>query len=459
MTQETRLCAALRLGAIALCAALLSATTIARAEPPADASKKEPAKSGDKDAKKSDAGQPAAVQPAQPDAHAGHDHGAQPPAPVQPSGPVVGPTTVRPPDVPAPTVVNKPGEIPKVKFETPIYDFGKIRAGEDIRKDFVFTNTGNGKLEILKVRPSCGCTTAGDHDKIVDPGKTGKIPIKVGTTNFSGPITKTVTVSTNCDGADSSITLQIKGEVWQVVQVTPNNASFGRVTTESAKDGSLVRKLTIVNNSDKKGEFKVESSSSPTFKGELKELEPGKKFELTVTLAGALSSGMTSGTIEISTGLADMAKVSVPVNAFLTADVDVTPNRLTLPTGRTTPLQRNFYVQNNSPKPLKISDLSVSNTKLKASLTEPKPGTQFRITLDIPADYKVAEKGDTLTFKTDNSSTPTISIPISEINYGANSAMPIANSNTPTPAKVVGKPGETKPAAPPAKPASGMSGH
>jgi hypothetical protein len=454
MFQKSRLTIAGWLAAIAVCTTLIAATAIVRAEPPADASKKEPAKSGsdaDKGAKKSEP-----AQPAQADPHAGHDHGAQPPAPPAPGGGMTA-TPIRPPDVPAPTVVNKPGEIPKIKFDTPVYDFGKIRAGEDIRKDFTFTNPGNGKLEILKVRPSCGCTTAGDHDKIVDPGKSGKIPIKVGTTNFSGPITKTVTVNTNCDGADSSITLQIKGDVWQVVQVTPNNASFGRVTSDDAKAGKSIRKLTIANNSDKKGEFKVASSSSPNFQGELKELEPGKKFELTVTLAGNLASGMTSGTIEISTGLADMAKVSVPVSAFLTADVDVTPAKLTLPTGRTTSLQRHFYVTNNSPKPIKISDITVSNTKLKSTLTETKPGTQYRLTLDIPVDYKVAEKGDMLSFKTDNASVPNVSIPISEINYGGNPAM-----NAATAAPIGTKPADAKPVTTPpaAKPAgTGVSGH
>ena len=461
MNQNPRLSFAGKLGAVVACATFAFAAAMIKADPPADNSKKEPAKSDaaqDKGAAKSDSGQPAAAQgakPAQPaDPHAGHNHGPTPPQPAGQTGPAA---TVRPPDVPAPTVVNKPGEVPKIKFDTPIYDFGRIRAGEDIRKDFWFTNEGNGKLEILKVRPACGCTTAGEHDKIVEPGKTGKIPLKVGTTNFNGPITKTITINTNCEGAEASITLQIKGEVWQVVQVSPNNATFGRVTADNAKDGSLIRKLTVTNNTDKKAEFKVATSSSPAFKAEIKELEPGKKAELTVTLAGTLSTGMTSGNIEISTGLTEMAKVSVPVNAFLTPDVDVTPNRLTLPTGRTTPLQRHFYVKNNiAAKPLKISDIVASNPALKTTLTETTPGTQYRITLDIPAEYKVAEKGDTLTFKTDSASLPSMSIPITEINYGGNPALQAAKgAATPTPgAPMVAKPAEVKPAPAGATPAS-----
>lgn len=55
--------------------------------------------------------------------------------------------------LPRPTIVLKPGEVPAVEFDTPTYNFGRIRAGTDIRHDFWFTNTGTGPLEILAVKP------------------------------------------------------------------------------------------------------------------------------------------------------------------------------------------------------------------------------------------------------------------------------------------------------------------
>jgi hypothetical protein len=56
-------------------------------------------------------------------------------------------------DVPEPTVVLKPGEVPAIKFDITTYDFGRIRAGGDVIHDFWFTNTGTGPLEILRVKP------------------------------------------------------------------------------------------------------------------------------------------------------------------------------------------------------------------------------------------------------------------------------------------------------------------
>src|ERR1044071_6693305 len=58
---------------------------------------------------------------------------------------------------------------PRIEFASRVFDFGKVSAGELVRHDFVFTNTGTASLEITDVRPGCGCTTAGPWDRQVPP--------------------------------------------------------------------------------------------------------------------------------------------------------------------------------------------------------------------------------------------------------------------------------------------------
>ncbi len=58
------------------------------------------------------------------------------------------------PALPKATVVLKPGEVPVMTIDTPSYNFGKVREGTEVVHDFWFTNTGNGPLEILRVKPS-----------------------------------------------------------------------------------------------------------------------------------------------------------------------------------------------------------------------------------------------------------------------------------------------------------------
>src|SRR5215470_8537118 len=113
--------------------------------------------------------------PAQPAQQAPPGSAANPNQPAQPA--TVGRNT--PPTIPvqAPTTQSTPGQGPQIVFDTPSYDFGKIMAGEPVRHDFYFTNRGNATLEVTAVRPGCGCTVAGDWDRKVESGKTGKIPV------------------------------------------------------------------------------------------------------------------------------------------------------------------------------------------------------------------------------------------------------------------------------------------
>lgn len=349
------------------------------------------------------------------------------------------------PQQPASTVQLKPGEAPQVEFDTPIYDFGRIRAGDPVEHTFWFHNKGNGPLEITNVRPACGCTTAGAFDRIVEPGKSGKIPIRLNTGKTSGPIAKTVTVTTNVTGPNSMITLQIKGTLWQPVETVPNMASFGNVTTSQLTEKSLERRLTIVNNMPDPIELKDIKSTAPDFKAEVKAIEAGKKYELIVSLGQVTGQGVKAGSITMNTGLKDMPSLQVPVNAYVVADVDVIPRTLTLPQAASGMLQREIYVRNNGKKPLKISDLAASNPSLKVNLMETQPGTSFSIKLEIPEKFQVAAKGEQIKFKTDHPAFPEVTIPIVASNYTPPVSAP--------PAAVVPATAQ-KPAAAPAKPAT-----
>ncbi|MBN2560713.1 MAG: hypothetical protein JXQ75_07275 [Phycisphaerae bacterium] len=257
----------------------------------------------------------------------------------------------------------------------------------------------------------------GQYDRIVQPGETGKIALKVRTARLTGRLSKTITVHTNIPGDGGDVRVKLTGEAWQPVQVTPRAASFGRFSMEQARKGA-VRKLTVENNVEDMASITDVQSTNPAFEAEVAVVEPGRKFELVVSIlpeaAEHLKQGNNNGKITMSTGIEETPTLEVTVSAYVTADVDVTPNRLTLASGRSTDLMRQFTVRNYSKEPVTISDLSVSSPELKIALQETTPGVNYRITLEIPASYEVHEGGDTITFKTDNPSVPDVTIPITE---------------------------------------------
>src|SRR5437867_5167868 len=168
---------------------------------------------------------------------------------------------------------------PRIQFAETIFDFGRIDSGTVARHDFVFTTTGAAKLEIKDVRPGCGCTTAGTWDKEVEPGKTGVIPLQFNSSGFSGAVIKSAAVTCN-DPAQSNLVLQIKGNVWKPIDVTPSMVVF-MVTSENQTNET--RSVRIVNNLEEPIELSDLQCTNSSFRAELKTVRPGKEFELQVT--------------------------------------------------------------------------------------------------------------------------------------------------------------------------------
>ncbi|HPF38670.1 MAG TPA: DUF1573 domain-containing protein [Phycisphaerae bacterium] len=313
--------------------------------------------------------------------------------------------------IPEPTVVLKPGELPAIKFDEPNYDFGRIRAGEDVVHTYWFTNTGNGPLEILRVKPSCGCTKAGDHTKVVQPGETGQIPIKLSTKKGGNTISKTVTVNTNIPGQDGTIRLTIKGNVWQPVEVSPNNASFGRLTQAKISTESA-RRLTIVNNVTGSMTISNVRCDNPRFKAEVKPIEEGKKYELVVEIVPPLLEGNNRGLIKFDTGLAEYPTVDVAAFAYVTSPVDVTPSALTLIPERTGVTKRQFYVRSNDGVDFEIKNVKSSSGKLVVSSSALANGKNtYQLVVDIPADFSPAAD-EMIEFETTHPAAPKLSIPV-----------------------------------------------
>ena len=227
-------------------------------------------------------------------------------------------------------------------------------------------------------------------------------------------MSKTVTVHTNAPAPQATATLTIQGDVWEVVASEPRTVNFGRLTAEAARAEGLTQKVTITNNVEARADLTEVRSTNPLFRAEAKTLEPGKKFELAVTVVAPLKSGSNNGAIELATGVPEAPKLSIPISAFVAPDVEVSPNSVALPANRPASMTRQLSVRNNTKVPLKISDLTVSNPALKVTLQETQPGMLYTITLEVPVGIQVSA-GDKITFSTDCSTLPSVVVPVNEM--------------------------------------------
>ena len=101
--------------------------------------------------------------------------------------------------------------LPEIKFDEEVFDFGKITQGEKVSHAFAFTNTGKGNLIISGASGSCGCTVPEWPGEPIQPGKGSTINVVFNSEGKRGTQEKTVTVLTNCEPATRVI--RIKAEI------------------------------------------------------------------------------------------------------------------------------------------------------------------------------------------------------------------------------------------------------
>jgi len=339
-----------------------------------------------------------------------------------------------PPPAPAPTTVPAavPEGAPKIQFASTIHDFGKVSAGEVVRADFVFTNTGNQTLEIKEVRPTCGCTTAGNWEHQIAPGKTGLIPLQVNTANFSGQVAKFVSVTCN-DPNQSVINLQIKGTIWKAIDVAPPFVMFN-VAPDAASNE--VRTVKITSNLEQPLELSTPQVSTPSFRAEIITVRPGQEFDLQVTPVTPLPAGNVQAAITVKTSSTNLPVITITALAIVQPPVTAVPNQVFLPAGPlATLVQYTIVIQNNSTQAMSVADASVTVPNVQLQVREAQSNRVFNISLTFPAGFQLGGQTGSLVVKTTHPAMPVVNVPIIQ---PPQAAMPV-----PPPPPSIARPGQS----------------
>jgi hypothetical protein len=122
------------------------------------------------------------------------------------------------------------GKQARAKFKEVAWDFGKIKQGEILTHEFVFTNEGDAPLVIEKVATSCGCTAALASEEKIGPGKEGRIKASFDSRGYSGRIVKYVYVESNDADAsrrELSLTAEIEVPPQPRIELSAYNIDLG----------------------------------------------------------------------------------------------------------------------------------------------------------------------------------------------------------------------------------------
>ncbi len=301
---------------------------------------------------------------------------------------------------------------PKIEFATPSHEFGKVKSGEVVKYTYVFTNTGGATLVVSNVQTSCGCTTAGEWSRQVEPGRTGNIPIEFNTSGYGSQVTKNITVSCN-DTNRPMVVLEITGTVWKPVDAIPQFAVLN-VTSESPSNATTVR---IVNNEDTPLTLGPPEVNNPAFAAELTTNQPGKEYQLVIRTVPPLPSSSVSAQINLKTSSTNLQVLTINAWANVQPAVAVAPTAITLPPPPlTNPMPAVVSVQNYGTNTLTLSDPAVNAKGVEVRLNEQQPGRFFILNLNFPAGFEIAQGQQVeLTVKSSHPQYPVIRVPVVQV--------------------------------------------
>lgn len=88
-------------------------------------------------------------------------------------------------------------QAPHLKMGSNIIDFGTIKTGQKVEKEYVLENTGKSKLDIIKVKPSCNCIIPTTAQNSIEPNQSVKLKIVFDATGMRGTQQKYITIFSN----------------------------------------------------------------------------------------------------------------------------------------------------------------------------------------------------------------------------------------------------------------------
>jgi uncharacterized protein DUF1573 len=308
-----------------------------------------------------------------------------------------------------------PGTRPTMEVPRLNYDFGETFHLDSYGYAFVVRNRGNADLIIEDVKPGCGCTAA-KFDKVIAPGKEGKIELVVDGNKVHGQFSKAAEVTSN-DPDHPTISLSISGTEIPFVNVVPDGTVYLH-----GRPGEPVEKELTISSNEKDIDFKVTGVSSNIDDKVKYSYAPGAKkgeYVVKVTKNPQLPIMSTYGSLIIHTTSKKSPDTTLQVHVMTKSSILLSPSvlnygevKFTDPKGPGTPSTKSVTVTRSAGK-LKIKDVSTSNPNFVAKLETLTPDQQYKIMVTFtPPTRKQSKQTETgeMIINTDDPQEPTLRV-------------------------------------------------
>lgn len=123
---------------------------------------------------------------------------------------------------------SQPSNGPRLACDQPVFDFGEAETGTMVEHTFTLRNDGNSSLDILEVKPSCGCTVVELTEKTIPPGSSVDLRVRLSLEGRRGRQEKSLLVEST-DPLQPRHRLAVEGIAVPRVKVSPRQVEFGKI--------------------------------------------------------------------------------------------------------------------------------------------------------------------------------------------------------------------------------------
>jgi hypothetical protein len=299
-----------------------------------------------------------------------------------------------------------------ITFESTAIDLGTVTKGEAAKKKITFTNTGTAPLTITNIKAGCGCTTIEGWEQTVAPGQRGSFEVRFDTARFIGQVSKNVDIESNA--ANGVAHLTISTNIWSPVSVNPPFVAFGPVVRGTKLEPRVLEIVVTEPEPLNIGGF---TCSNPYFKTEMKVLEEGRRYALSVSVP-ELGGDSQSGEIILALGHPKLKELKLSATISPVEPLVVQPQQLnisaaTLQAAPTTSVT--VFCYDPAVTTLEVTDLVYEGAGKVGLAFESQGNSQWgRVVLTFPAGFTWSDdkKAASISFRTNHPKYPKFTIPV-----------------------------------------------
>lgn len=292
------------------------------------------------------------------------------------------------------------GPQPRIQAVNPVYDFGHVLEGTQVKHEFTIKNTGRADLIIGQVQSSCGCTVAQTEKKRLAPGEETQLPVTFDTSHERGRASRRIDVYTN-DPQTPDLALNVQGIIYVESEASPAEMVFDNV-----KRGTAETRDVAISYHGKSKDFHVTKVSNSNSNIVVTQ-EPGLKLK--VALLKTMPVGPFQDTIEIAT---TGRPLEIPVYGRIVGNLVANPAQVSFGilahgAGAT----RIVRLTNSGSRPVTIKSVSSNNPAVVVKSDPVSAGKVYKITLELRKGTEDGQLRGQVVIQTDDPEQGSLTVP------------------------------------------------